>query len=184
MRYHVDSPTHLSGLGVHCLKLMKMTLRKNICWLPWYVMNNDVEDLPTQWKRYIRASLLYACSSWAKHLQLSSQAGGNTSSVLMLVNEFFTCHLLSWLEVLSIEEHLHTAIYSLHDVRSWLTDVSTSYCCNSSAVPHSRPRIPIKIYRNWLTIARDLYYGPSMVSNSLQCTYITLHCLGLPHPHP
>jgi hypothetical protein len=123
-----------------------MRLMKNICGFPRYAMNNEVEDLPARRELCIAPPLSYACLSWTKHLQLSSQAGGNTSFVLTLVNEFFTRHLLSWLEVLSIEEHLHTAIYSLHDVRSWLTEVSTSYCCNSLAVPHSRLRIPIKIY--------------------------------------
>jgi hypothetical protein len=146
-RYFTDSPTHHSELGIRCLKLMEMRLMKNICNFPQYAMNNDVEDLPARRELCIAAPLSYAWSSWAKHIQLSSQAGGNTSSALALVNDFFTRHLLSWLEVLSIEEHLHTAIYSLHNVRSWLTDVSTSYCYNSSAIPHSRLRILIKIYR-------------------------------------
>jgi hypothetical protein len=129
-RHFIDPPPHHSVLGIHCLKMMKMRLMKNICGLPRYAMNNDVKDLPARRELYISAPLSYACSSWAKHIQLSSQAGGNTSSILMLVNELFTRHLLSWLEVLGIEEHLHTSIYSLHDV-------STSYCCNSLAVPHS-----------------------------------------------
>jgi NACHT domain len=146
-RHFIDAPHHHSVLGICCLKLMKTRLRKNICNLPRYAMNNNVEDLPARRELCITAPLSYACSSWAKHIQLSSQAGGDTSSVLMLVNEFFARRLLSWLEVLSIEEHLHTAIYSLHDVRLWLTEVSTSYCCNSLAIPHSRSRIPINIYR-------------------------------------
>jgi NACHT domain len=135
-RHFIDPPPHHSVLGMHCLKLMNMRLMKNMCNLPRYVKNSDVKDLSARRELCVAPSLSYACSSWAKHLQLSSQAG-NTSSVLTLVNEFFTRHLLSWLEVLSIEEHLHTAIYSLHDVRSWLIEVSTSYCCNSSAVTHS-----------------------------------------------
>jgi NACHT domain len=145
-RYFINPPPHHSELGIHCLKLMKMRLMKNICSLPRYALNNDIEDLPTRRELCIAAPLSYACSSWAKHFQLSSQAGGNTSPILTLVNKFFTHHLLSWLEVLSIEEHLHTAIYSLHDLRSWLIEVSTSYCCNSLAVAHSRLRILIKIY--------------------------------------
>jgi len=122
VRHFIDAPHHHSVLGIHCLKLMKMRLMKNICGFPRYAMNNEVEDLPARRELCIAAPLSYACSSWANHIQLSSQAGGNTSSVLTLVNDFFTRHLLSWLEVLSIEEHLHTAIYSLHDVRSWLIE--------------------------------------------------------------
>jgi NACHT domain len=146
-KHFIDALPHHSLLGIHCLKLMKMRLMKNICGFPRYGMDNDVEDLPARRESCIAAPLSYACLSWAKHLQLSSQAGGNTSPVLTLVNEFFNRHLLSWLEVLSIEEHLHTAIYSLHDVRSWLIEVSTSYCYYSLAIPHSRLRILIKIYQ-------------------------------------
>ena len=123
-RHFINAPPHHSVLGIHCLKLMKTRLKKNICDLPRYAMNKDVGDLPARRELYIATPLSYACSSSAKHLQLSSRAGGNTSSVLTLVNDFFTCHLLSWLEVLSIEGHLHTAIYSFNDVRSWLTEVS------------------------------------------------------------
>ncbi|KIM78643.1 hypothetical protein PILCRDRAFT_11100 [Piloderma croceum F 1598] len=121
-RHFIDAPPHHSVLGILCLKLMKMRLMKNICGFPRYAMNNNVKDLPARRELCIAVPLSYACSSWAKHIQLSSQAGGSTSSVLTQVNEFFTHHLLSWLEVLSIEEHLHTAIYSLHDVRLWLTE--------------------------------------------------------------
>ncbi|KIM73999.1 hypothetical protein PILCRDRAFT_39996, partial [Piloderma croceum F 1598] len=114
-RHFIDAPHHHSALGIYCLKLMNTRLIENICGVPQYAMNNDVEDLPARRVLCIAAPLSYTCLSWAKHLQLSSQAGGNTSSVLTLVNNFFTRHLLSWLEVLSIEEHLHTAIYSLHN---------------------------------------------------------------------
>jgi hypothetical protein len=125
-RHFINAPPHHSVLGIHCLKLMKMRLMKNICGLPRYAMNNNVEDLSARRELCIAAPLSYACSSWAKHLQLSSQAGGNSGSILTSVNEFLTRHLLSWLEILSIEEHLYVAIYSLHDVRSWLTEVSTT----------------------------------------------------------
>jgi hypothetical protein len=40
-----------------------------------------------------------------------------------LVKYFFEHHLLSWLDVLSIEGSLGVAIYSLHDVKSWLANV-------------------------------------------------------------
>jgi NACHT domain len=45
-RLFTDSTPHHLVLGMHCLKLMNMRLMKNICNLPQYAMNNDVEDLP------------------------------------------------------------------------------------------------------------------------------------------
>jgi hypothetical protein len=45
-RYHIDDSHHHAELGIRCLKLMKAKLMKNICYLPRYAMNNDVQDLP------------------------------------------------------------------------------------------------------------------------------------------
>jgi hypothetical protein len=146
VRFHIDPPTYHSELGGHCLKLMKARLMKNICRLPRYAINNDIPDLPARQQKYIGAPLLYACSSWTKHLLLSSDAGDDTGTVVRSVNDLFKHHLLSWLEVLSIEENFHIAIYSLHDLRSWLTNVSIFYCNNSSAITHSRARLLLKIY--------------------------------------
>ena len=144
-RYCIDAPSHHSELGVRCLKLMKTTLRKNICRLPPYAMNKDVKDLPTRRERYIGAPLSYACSSWGKHLQLSSK--NRTDTVLRLINDFFAHHLLSWLEVLSIQETFHISIHCLHDVRSWVTHVSISIIFLFNRLflkPISR--VPIKVY--------------------------------------
>jgi hypothetical protein len=47
-RHFIDAPPDHSVLGIHCLKLMKIRLMKNICGLPRYVMNHDVEDLPAR----------------------------------------------------------------------------------------------------------------------------------------
>ena len=130
-RYNIDAATHHSILGGRCLMLMESRLMKNICHLPRYAMNDDVHDLPARREKYIGPPLSYACSYWAKHLQLSSKDGANSGTIRRLLNNFFTHHLLSWLEVLSTETNFHIAIYSLHDVRSWLTDVSVFYCYKS-----------------------------------------------------
>ncbi|KIM78578.1 hypothetical protein PILCRDRAFT_11043 [Piloderma croceum F 1598] len=45
-QHFIDAPPHHSVLGIHCLKLIKMRLMKNICGLPRYAMNNNVEDFP------------------------------------------------------------------------------------------------------------------------------------------
>jgi len=44
-------------------------------------------------------SASYACSSWAKHLQLSSTAGDDTGIAIKLVNDSPAEHLLSWLRL-------------------------------------------------------------------------------------
>ena len=145
-RYLINALAHHSELGIRCLKLMKKKLMKNICRLPRYVMNDDVKDLAARRERYIGSPLSYACSSWSKHLQLSPEAGDHTRTVTKLVDEFLVQHLLSWLEVLSVEDIFHVAIYSLRDLRSWLNSVSIFCCYYFSAIAHSRSRVRLKTY--------------------------------------
>jgi hypothetical protein len=133
-RYWISAPAHHLELGALCLELMNARLMKNICRLPRYVMNADVEDLPARRERYIRIPLAYACSSWAKHLGSSLGGGADIGVIIELVNWLLEDHLLPWLEVLSIEGELSIAVYALHDVKSWLTDVSIfvwleAVCC-------------------------------------------------------
>jgi NACHT domain len=145
-RYLINGLVHNSELGVRCLKLMQLKLMKNICSLPPYVMNDEVKDLPARRERHIGSPLSYACSSWSKHLQLSSEAGDHTSTVIKLCNDFLAQHLLSWLEVLSIEDIFHVSVYSLRDLRSWLNSVSIFCCYYCSAIAHSRSRVRLKTY--------------------------------------
>jgi hypothetical protein len=123
-RYRIDAPTYHFKLGALSLKLMNATLTKNICQLPRYAMNDDIEDLPARREKHIGAPLAYACVSWAKHLRLSLEADNNTDIIVESVNYMFENHFLSWLEVLSLDHEFRVAIYSLYDVRSWLASVS------------------------------------------------------------
>jgi NACHT domain len=121
-RFHINAPAHHSQLGAFCLELMKTSLTKNICRLPPYAMNKEIEDLDARREKYILPSLAYACRHWAKHLRIGIRTSDDTGIVIDRLNQFFTNHFLSWLEVLSIEAHLRAAVYSLHDVRSWIQD--------------------------------------------------------------
>jgi NACHT domain len=126
-RLYIHAPSHHLDFGVSCLKLMKETLKRNMCQLPRYATNDDIKDLSTRREKYIGAPLIYACEFWIKHLLSGGRVGDSTMQENdELVNYFFEQHLLSWLEVLSIGGKLRVAIYSLHNFRSWLTDVRTS----------------------------------------------------------
>jgi hypothetical protein len=111
-------------LGIRCLRLMNISLKKNICQLPRYSINAEVDDLYAHRNEYIGDGLEYGCRSWAKHLRLASKDGDNVRDVVGSLKVFFDLHLLEWLEVLSIVGDLHCAVYSLHDVMAWLVDVS------------------------------------------------------------
>jgi len=106
-----------------CLKLMEKKLKRNICNLPRYAMNEDVRDLGKRREEYIGGGLEYACRSWAKHLRFSSHGGDNAEHVAKMLECFFKYNLLSWLEVMSIVGDVSRGIYLLHDVKAWLINV-------------------------------------------------------------
>jgi WD40 repeat protein len=112
-------------LGLQRLQLMNTLLKKNICELPPYAMNSDIDDLDARRKKYIGEGLEYRCRSWAKHLRLASRNDDNARDIIRSLKEFFDAHLLQWLEVLSIVGDLRCAVYSSHDLTAWLVDVST-----------------------------------------------------------
>jgi NACHT domain len=125
-RFYINpSISHLK-LGIRCLQLMNCSLKKNICELPRYAMNADIEDLDSRREEFIGGGLEYACRSWAKHLRLGSSDGDNVRHAVQLLEDFFHQHFLQWLEVLSVVGDLRCAVYCLHDVSAWLLDVSTS----------------------------------------------------------
>jgi WD40 repeat protein len=124
-RLHITAPSHHLDFCISCLKLMDRTLKRNICELPRYAMNDDIEDLPMRRETYIGAPLMYACEFWANHLRLSNTTCDDScTETVKFVNRFFKKSVLSWLEVFSIGGNLQVAIYSLHNARGWLTGVS------------------------------------------------------------
>jgi hypothetical protein len=105
---------------------MKASLKKNICDLPPYVMNEDIDDLDARREKHIGRGLEYACRSWANHLRFASSDGDDVEHAVELVDYFFKHQLLSWLEVLSIVGDMRCAVYSLRDVKCWFVHVSVA----------------------------------------------------------
>src|SRR5882757_5312302 len=104
---------------------MDSQLKKNMCNLPKYAMNEDIADLPTRRMQYIGDAVDYSCRFWGKHLMLASGADeGDVAQILVLLNNFFRRHLLTWLEVLSIGNDLSRAVHSLLDAEQWVINVS------------------------------------------------------------
>ena len=123
-RFFVDPPVHHTELVLSCLNLMKKKLKKNICNLDDHVVLSKVKDLSTCQKLHIGGALEYACQFWTKHLAKTPSNGCDTREVQRAIDEFFTTHLLSWIEVLTIMGNLGTSVYAINDVRKWYTSVS------------------------------------------------------------
>jgi hypothetical protein len=125
-RFYVDSPVHHAKLAISCFELMRTGLKTNICDLPRYAMNNDIEDLSIRRAKYIGEPVVYASKFWAKHLCSASQTGDDVVKILELLRKFVQRQLLQWLEVLSIVDGLRGAIHSFIHVERWLHEVSIS----------------------------------------------------------
>lgn len=124
-QFYIQPSVHHLKLAICCLQLMNANLKKNICNLPRYVMNQEVGDLYTRRRECIGDALEYACRFWAKHLCLANNVGDDLRDVTALLQEFMAHNFLSWLEVLSICDELRIAAAALHDVQGCIAKVGS-----------------------------------------------------------
>jgi hypothetical protein len=124
-QFHIDTPIYHGKIAILCLELMKKSLKRNICDIPPYAMNRDVEDLDVRRKRFVSGALEYACRFWTDHISLASKTGEDIELMLDLLKEFFKDRFLLWIEVVSILEDLGITIYSLQRVQGWVQSMST-----------------------------------------------------------
>ena len=115
------SPEHHIELALCCLKLMGKSLEKNMCLIPDYALNSEVEDLAKRTEKCgIHGALEYACRSWHKHLiTLEIQAADMVSALSYFLEQKF----LSWLEVLSVLGTVGDAVNALNLAIKWLNEV-------------------------------------------------------------
>jgi hypothetical protein len=109
---------------------MNKVLKRNICDLPRYAMNDDVSDLSERKKRFIGNPLEYACKFWADHLHMAKISDKELiSKIVASLTKFFQRDSLPWLEVLSILGKLAVAVHALNKVVQWLSVVSRRLYC-------------------------------------------------------
>ena len=119
-RFHI-SPDHHTELVLRCLGLMGITLKKNTCSLPDYVLNAEVYDLPRRIEESgIVGALEYSCRSWFRHLPMVKDRIPDVVSVL---HHFLEGKFLFWLEVLSVLGVMGDAAHALGITITWLKKV-------------------------------------------------------------
>jgi hypothetical protein len=124
-RFYVDSETHHSYMVLSCLELVKK-LKRNPCSLPPFTMNQDVIDLPQLLEDKLSGAVRYACSYWARHLNLSLKSSGYDRQIIISVTEILRS-APPWIEVMSLEGRLEEVIHSMHSLLAWLGKVSNPY---------------------------------------------------------
>ena len=123
-RFFVDPLVHHTELLYSCLNLMKKQLKRNICNLDDCIVLRKVSELSTCQNSHIGDALKYACRFWTRHLVEMPSSGCDTEKVQKAIDEFFTMHLLFWIEVLSIIGSLDVSVHAINNVRQWYISVS------------------------------------------------------------
>ena len=120
LRFYI-SPNHNIELALCCLKLMGKSLEKNMCSIPDYTLNSEVEDLLKRVNESgIRGAMEYACRSWHKHLIATEH---QTADIVSALHHFLEQKFLFWLEVLSVLGAVGDAALALNAAIKWLNEV-------------------------------------------------------------
>jgi len=123
-RFFVEPTDHHPEILLSCLRLMRERLEKNICNLDDHAVLSEVNDLSTRQKAHIGDALEYACCFWTKHLLEIPGSSSCAEEVQKEIDNFFTTHLLHWIEVLVLTRNLSIGVYAINDVEQWYNLVS------------------------------------------------------------
>ncbi|KAH6988788.1 hypothetical protein BKA56DRAFT_512722, partial [Ilyonectria sp. MPI-CAGE-AT-0026] len=113
--FWVDEKLAHRNLAKHCLRLMRGSLRENICGLSFPGMRRSAVD-SLQLEEQIPPELQYACMYWVHH-QTEVDVEPNDSQE---VYDFLTTHFLRWLEALSFMGRAREGLDSLRSLVDWL----------------------------------------------------------------
>ncbi|KAL6790941.1 putative wd40 protein [Trichoderma sp. SZMC 28012] len=110
----VDKGATNQKLAMQCLNIMRTYLKKNICSLPNYAINQD--DIPDETvSQHLSHPLGYSCLNWGKHWIRSQSPRENLQS-------FLEMHLLHWMEAMAISNHVSQLIKTLTFLRLFTRD--------------------------------------------------------------
>jgi hypothetical protein len=120
-QFYVSPNYYHLELTLNCLRLMDKSLKKNMCSIPDYTLNSNMDGLPERIKMNgIHGALEYACRSWYRHLIGTTDWTTDVAAALhCLLEEKF----LFWLEVLSIVGAVGDAAHALTATLEWLNKV-------------------------------------------------------------
>jgi len=123
--FFVDPTVYHAEILLSCLNLMGKRLKRNICNLDDHAVLGEAQDLSSCKKGCIGEALEYACQFWTSHLLEIPGSSPCIEKVQEGIDQFFTTHLLYWIEALVLTGNLDTGVYAMNDVRQWYTSVST-----------------------------------------------------------
>jgi hypothetical protein len=103
----VNVPAHDCILAMQCFDIMNCNLQYDICNISnKSLLNSEVEGLPACVRKCIPEALHYACLFFGHHLKDGMIFQPALAKEL---HKFITCHLLHWMEVMSLLNQVHQA---------------------------------------------------------------------------
>ena len=124
-RFFISPSVHHQEMLFACLSLMKEKLKRNICNLDNCAVISKVEDISALRKEHIGDGLEYACQFWARHLVDTPSSGYDVEEIQKAIDQFFTTHLLFWIEVLIVIGSLDIGVYTINRIEQWYISVSS-----------------------------------------------------------
>ncbi|RKK31227.1 hypothetical protein BFJ66_g15942 [Fusarium oxysporum f. sp. cepae] len=113
--FQVDERDTHQSLAKHCLRIMRGTLRRNICDLSFPGMRRSAVDLG-QLEKSMPSQVQYACMHWAYH----QTEGDSKPEDDKEVYDFLTTHFLHWLEAMSLLGRVKECLDVLRSLARWL----------------------------------------------------------------
>jgi hypothetical protein len=118
-RFSIDSTQQHHELALHCLELLNVHLKEDICDIKNPTISNaEVVDPPLKSRldRSVPNAVRYACSFWTIHLSL---AGKPSSALVNALHTFTQNHSLHWAELLGLLGHLSETSAAIPSVIIW-----------------------------------------------------------------
>jgi hypothetical protein len=122
-RFRVDKAASRAELATQCLHQL-ISLKRDMCNIERLAkFNVDIPHLSSIIDKHLSTHLRYACRFWSVHL---SQRTSTHVTIRALFREFFTEHLLHWIEVMSLLSY--SSVFSLLERAAEWAQVSIFRC--------------------------------------------------------
>jgi hypothetical protein len=102
--------------GRALLDIMIQTLKQDICQVGGpSLLLSEISDISTRIATHIPLHVQYACCHWAYHI-----LNGDPTTMIELLEEFLSQHLLHWIEVCSLLGNLRNALVGVTNMHQLL----------------------------------------------------------------
>ena len=125
IQFFVDRDKHHFLTSHACMLQLQRCLKKNICSVPRYTLNEDIDHEHIHW--CINKTTEYCCRYWVNHLLASTSSDDQFLEIHKPLLEFLKTRQLEWFEAFALVEsyHLpHPALSLLGQLQDWLESVS------------------------------------------------------------